>query len=1103
MKKTLHLAIFGLCAGIAWGTAMDADAQKVKAVWSLGNIDDLAAVAVSGDEAYVSQLSTSFAKGNQLTATTTMATSGADAGLTAVAYDPVFMRFQPAAQVSSKTSGHGLSYTLSPAVGHTFKPTSIAFDAAKVGTDGGVIDVYIQAANGSETAFQTGLSPLRNKITATNTAGYSSFVFPVSDYLLSGESFTVTVYMSGVGTTKEMAFRNLTLEGMVDEPIYDLSHYITAATCSAGDIYPYISALGNGETATFPDKLSADPTDFAVTAAEGYEAVVEYVGKVATIKVSESGNPVFSASIRFVVSSRNHGVAKPLNRGLHAISTTNGVLVSWRMRTVDGHNTTYNVYRDGELVSGSPFSTVTNVLDKNGTTASVYSLEVMRNGEVVERQENVGVWEKFYKHIPVQTPLDKRGLGCNYTPNDCSAYDMDGDGEYEIILKWDPDNSKDSAGSGVTGSVYMDCYKLDGTLLWRIDLGQNIRAGAHYTQFLCYDFDGDGFGEMVCKTAPGTVDGEGNYVLMGNDDPSKSYVNGNGHIISGPEYLTIFDGVTGGAIHTVKYEPAYGDVPTSIWGDSKANRSDRYKACVAFLDGEHPSAVMMRGYYSGSFAAAYDFDGQQLVKRWYHKSDQSGKGTWGEGAHSVTVGDVDGDGKDEVIVGSACIDDDGSTLWRGGTGHGDALHLGDFDLDNPGMEVFMVYEDKKCAYDATLRDAKTGRVLSSCKQTNSDTGRGLIFDIDSRYRGAEFMHSSSGNLYSCKGEVICPWQQGTVSSSSINYRIYWDGDLYDEYHDRQHIDKWDSQAQGYGRMVTLYNEGGASSINSTKHNPNLQADLFGDWREETIYWVTEADGTQALTIFTTPYTSNFAMPTLRDDHVYDMAIAWQNVGYNQPPHLSYSPINYFTIRKNQEEDCEWIPFYSSYKVDLPEGVEAYCVRGYSKAGVNDTVQLSKVETGYLPAGMPMLLKSPVKAATEHKFFPSDQIGAVSAPINYLRGIMWSEPIASDPEETAKGEFFYEFRKDPALGYGFFLISSDGQELPDHTAYLRIKETAAFKHAPYYLLGRPWNNGTSAIENIRTDVYTNDSEVYDLTGRRVEHPKNGFYIIGGKKVFIGR
>ncbi len=392
-------------------------------------------------------------------------------------------------------------------------------------------------------------------------------------------------------------------------------------------------------------------------------------------------------------------------------------------------------------------------------------------------------------------------------------------------------------------------------------------------------------------------------------------------------------------------------------------------------------------------------------------------------------------------------------------------------------------------------------MLASCKQTGGDTGRGLILDIDSKHLGAEFMHSSSASLYSCKGEVICPWQQGTVGSSSINYRIYWDGDLYDEYHDRQHIDKWDSQTQSYGRMATLYNDGGASSINSTKHNPNLQADIFGDWREEIIYWVTEADGTQALTIFSTPYASDFAMPTLRDDHVYDMAIVWQNVGYNQPPHLSYSPIDYFTIRKTQEEDCEWMPFYSSYKIDLPDGVEAYCVRGYRKAGVNDTVQLSKVETTYLPANMPILLKLPTRGAGEHKFYPSDLTSTVSAPINYLRGVMWSETIASDPEGTTRGEFFYEFRKDPALGYGFFLIDSNGKELPDQTSYLRIKETSTFKHAPYYLLGRPWNSGTSAIETIRTDVYTTDGDIYDLTGRRVENPKHGFYIIGGKKVFI--
>jgi hypothetical protein len=521
---------------------------------------------------------------------------------------------------------------------------------------------------------------------------------------------------------------------------------------------------------------------------------------------------------------------------------------------------------------------------------------------------------------------------------------------------------------------------------------------------------------------------------------------------------------------------------------------------VAFLDGEHPSAVMMRGYYKGSFAAAYDFDGEKLTQRWYHQSATSGKDTWGEGAHSVTVGDVDGDGKDEIVVGSACIDDDGTTLWRGGTGHGDALHLGDFDLDNEGLEVFMVYEESDCPYHCTLRDAKTGKILSSRSKSSGDTGRGMIFDCDDLHEGSEFMTSGESGLFTCKAKEISAWQQGTVSSASINFRIYWDGDLLDEYQDRQHIDKWDSEYQSFGRQATLYNMGGASAINDSKFNPNLQADLLGDWREETIYWVTESDGTQALTIFTAVSESDYGLPTLRDDHVYDMAIAWQNVGYNQPPHLGYSPMDYFTVYKTAEAGDAWIPYYSAYKSTIPDGLEAYYVSGFSKMGANDTVALKAVAGNYLPANQPVLIHVPdATVDASYTFKPSSSTASVSITGNYLRGVAYSSVVASAPEGTSKGEYFYEYRNDPTLGPGYFLISSDGATLADNTSYLRVKENASVTHQPYYLLS-PVLTGLTSIERLTTDAAQTSKPVYDLMGRRVATPERGhIYVVDGKKI----
>ena len=1098
MKSKLQQLILkaGFCLVLMM--AQPISAQRVQALWVLNDTNNAESVQLTGEEQHLSQISTTFTVGSHLSVAGLQTSANADEGYEGITYETPFMKFQPDAEISGKTTGYSINFSISVAEGHTFKPTTIAFDAIKCGTDGGGIDLYIKSGDSNETAFKTGLIPLRNKITASNSTGYSSFEYPITDLLLEGESFTVSVYLYGITTNKQLAFRNVRIEGMVDEPIYNLSHYVTGASCSIGDLYETLKGLKNGETATWNEKLKEDPTDFVIATTEGYSANITYEKPLATISITDSEkNVVFKTYLRFTVTNRNHGTAKPLNRGLVAVpASSTGVFVGWRKRASDDKSVSYRLFRDGVEVGTYE---LTNIVDASGTRNSIYSLEVLRNGEVIERQDGVGVWNNFYRHIPLKTPTDERGLGATYTPNDCSVYDMDGDGEYEIIVKWDPDNSKDSASSGTTSSVYIDCYKMDGTLMWRINLGQNIRAGAHYTQFLCYDFDGDGFGEMICKTAPGTIDGENNFVLMNNDDPTASYINSKGHIISGPEYLSIFDGVTGGVIHTVKYEPAYGDVSTSVWGDSNANRSDRYRACVAFLDGIHPSAVMMRGYYSGSFAVAYDFDGEKLVKRWYHKSSTKGQGTYGEGHHSVTVGDVDGDGFDEIVVGSACIDHDGSTLWRTGTGHGDALHLGDFDPENEGMEVFAVYESKSAAYDATLRDAKTGKVLASTKQTNSDTGRGLIMDIDWNHPGAEFMHSSSSSLYDIEGSIICPWQQGTVGSSSINFRIYWDGDLFDEYHDRQHIDKWNADTQSYGRMVTLYNEGGASSINSSKYNPNLQADILGDWREEAIYWVTESDGTQALTIFTTRIPTEFALPTLRDDHVYDMAIVWQNVGYNQPPHLSFSPLDYFSSKKENNETGEWLPFYADYNMDLPKGVEMYYVRGYSKVGVNDTVLLNKVDGEYIPAKTPVLLHLPTEAAAEYKFTPSGKTSTVPRfTSNYLRGISASDTIMSATEGTVSGEYFYEFRKDEELGYGFFLIEE--KVLPENTSYLRVKETSTFKtHAPHYLLAS--NLQPNRIESIKLEDIKEGMNLFDLTGRRVLKPQRGIYLMRGKIVVV--
>ena len=548
-----------------------------------------------------------------------------------------------------------------------------------------------------------------------------------------------------------------------------------------------------------------------------------------------------------------------LDRGVVAVKVNNGVFLSWRYLGTDDPSVGFNIYRDGTKVNDAPVTTKTNYLDTKGGANSKYVIKSVIGGKELETSKTVTPWASQRKTIKLNRP------GTNYNANDMSVGDVDGDGQYELFLKWDPSNAKDNSQSGATDKVYIDCYTFEGDFLWRIDLGVNIRAGAHYTQYQVFDYDGDGKCELVCKTAPGTKDGKGKNVIMGNDNPNANYRNGSGYILSGPEYLTIFEGATGAEIHTVAYKPARGNV--NGWGDGYGNRVDRFLACTAYLDGEHPSVVMCRGYYTRSTLAAYDFKNGKLVERWFHDSPTRGQGAFGEGYHNVSVADVDGDGKDEIIYGSACIDDNGKLIYRTGYGHGDAMHVSDMIPGNGVLEGWFVHEEKGSAYGYELRNLKTGKVIFGQK-TNTDNGRGMAADIDANHKGFEMWSSYGSNVFNCNGKSI------SNKKPSVNFRVYWDGDLQDELLDGNKCDKWNGN--GTTRLMTFT----GSACNSSKNTPNLSGDIIGDWREEVILH----DGAN-LYIYTTTIESKYRMYTLMHDAVYRCAIAWQNTAYNQPPHL--------------------------------------------------------------------------------------------------------------------------------------------------------------------------------------------------------------------------
>lgn len=627
-------------------------------------------------------------------------------------------------------------------------------------------------------------------------------------------------------------------------------------------------------------------------------------------------------------STTEKRVMEKLDRGTVAVKTNDGVYLSWRLLGTESlTNQAFDIYRDSEKIYTTGEHDATCYTDSKGTADNKYT--VVPKGEAIDKTEAVDVWTTnttykgrsvAYKDIAFKvpdggkTPKDEE---YTYTANDMSVGDLDGDGEYEYIVKWDPSNSKDNSVKGYTGNVYLDAYELDGTLLWRIDLGVNIRAGAHYTQYMVYDFDGDGKSEVILKTAPGSKDGEGNYVSKAGKnitkgDDKKDYRNSSGLLMGkdgGPEYLTVFNGETGAAMQTVDFDPPRSILASSEWGDSYANRSERYLAAVAYLDGVHPSVVMTRGYYTYVYAAAYTWDGTDLKEQWLSTNtpteenggtgctvkyadgtskNNTNKTLYAQGAHSVSVADVDNDGYDEIIFGSAVLDHDGTVLTYDGRGHGDAEHVSDFDNDGK-QEIFMAHEagkhnDKIIPYAVDIK-RYNGDIMLQAAQ--GDIGRGIMDNVDDEYALSSgnlslFWSVAADGIYNQAGEKVGNIPN-TNGSNMENFAVYWDGDLGRELLDGNKLVKYSIKSGTERIYYDSKNSTLPGSINnSTKSNACLTADLFGDWREEIV--LRYGDGVR---IYFSTIPTDYRLTTLMHDSQYRCAIAWQNVGYNQPPHTSY------------------------------------------------------------------------------------------------------------------------------------------------------------------------------------------------------------------------
>lgn len=741
-----------------------------------------------------------------------------------------------------------------------------------------------------------------------------------------------------------------------------------------------------------------------------------------------------------------------LGRGLVAYRDgTSTIRISWRYLKSDDINISFNIYRS-IIVGGTEGSRV--LVNSSGPVSkSTFFSAYLPNANAIWfflREVHDGVESENdaaayllkstadgggnpYIEIPMkQVAGDVNWI---YSPNDASFADLDGDGEMELIIHR-AGVGKDNAQSGITDAPVIQAYKLDGTFLWEINLGINIREGAHYTQFMVYDLDGDGKAELVCKTAEGGTDGVGNYIGeayfptyvkkfnlgLRTYNRNADYRLTNGYIPAGPEFLTVFNGETGAEISTVEYDPPRystiynngNEVPVlnptesqiqSRWGSRDSfgnlNRTDRFLACIAYLDGINPSVVMCRGYYTRSVLVAYDFVNGQLTKRWKFDTYAGGSASpWisyeGQGNHNLRVGDVDGDGFDEIVYGSCTIDHDGTGLYNTRRGHGDALHLSDYIPERPGLEVLAVHENKTDG--TTLRDAATGQVIHQVLSAD-DVGRGMGTDVSSAYRGMEWWSARSGGVRSSEtGNVI------SSGGTSMNMACWWDGDLLRELQDGTSVTKYMN-----GSASTLFSGVGVSSNNSTKSNPCIVGDIIGDWREEVVLRTNDNRFVRIYMTHGLSANTSYRFHSFLQDPVYRLSIAYQNVAYNQPTHTGFyfgSDLEDIFVPKQivtEAEEYELDPIFDGISYAWSTGETSKTImlkRSDFTPEVPERIKLTMNYLGYLFSdSIDVIFKNPT----------STESIQVSEPVKLLSTVVHDELSLEFSEAGLYTSYFYDMK----------------------------------------------------------------------------------------------
>lgn len=608
---------------------------------------------------------------------------------------------------------------------------------------------------------------------------------------------------------------------------------------------------------------------------------------------------------------QSHAWNASFDRGGIAVRDEAGVFLSWRLLGHDQPETGFLVYRESKgealrCLTPQPILQATSFLDRDvaADQPGSYWVVAVHRDSLPATKLPAGAFRIDYSPTTgnyLSIPTD---LPDGYHANDAAVGDLDGDGNWELVVHL-AGRGRDSSQAGLTDPPMFRAYRLDGSVMWTISLGKNCREGAHYNPFLVYDLDGDGIWELVCRTSDGSRDGQGK--ILGDaeadwrnlDPPSaaeKRRGRGNaryGKILSGPEFLTVFSGRDGAALDSIPFQPARSPEDASppiaqqkrIWGDDYGNRMDRFLATIAYLDGEHPSIVISRGYYTRTFVNAFDFHDQKLTMRWSFDNDQLGPADstnpWrGQGNHSISVANLDTDPADEILFGGMAIDNDGQGLYSTGLGHGDAQHTTDLDPSRPGLETWSIHENEspdRQFVGSEMRDAQTGEILFVGRR-GRDVGRGMAADIDPRHPGHE-MWGGSRNLFNSRGEEVGPAPRTT------NMAIWWDGDPQRELLSGVRISKWDFVNHRERSLFDGTTKGLAAN-NGTKDNPCLVGDILGDWREELI--ARTADNRE-IRIYCSTMQTQLRTTWLMEDRQYRLGIVWQNVGYNQPAHPS-SPL---------------------------------------------------------------------------------------------------------------------------------------------------------------------------------------------------------------------